>query len=666
MFKNMKLGTKISGGFCILIVLACALGGLAVRSMHIIEEKSMLLEQEYVPEVEVANSVESNSAKIMLDMRGYTLSEDRAFLESATEGMKRLDERVGDARKLAEKAKNLSGLQRGIQEIEGRVGDYKKLVSQTEKTITALQNDRIELDSAAAKFMQNCSAFLAGQDEAMKKEVRVGAGEEKLLERLQKITLVNDVIDLGNATRIAAFKSQALNDPKLMEGALTNFDTLAQKYKELRRTTRADINLKQIDNTEDAGNRYKEAMLDLLKNWQALGEIGARRGETGDKVMELAEGLVRAALEGTTHIAQDAVKTLSMAETVMIVGLIAALVLGVMIAYFITRSITRPVNRIIEGLGDGAEQVSSASAQVSSASQSLAEGSSEQAAALEETSSSLEQMASMTKQNAGNANQADKLMKDANLIVSQANESMEHLTASMQEISKASEETSKIIKTIDEIAFQTNLLALNAAVEAARAGEAGAGFAVVADEVRNLAMRAAEAAKNTASLIEGTVKKVKDGGQLVNRTNEAFAEVAKNAERVGELVAEIAAASNEQAQGIEQVNKAVSEMDKVTQQTAANAEESASASEEMNAQAEQMKSMVGDLISLVGRVNGGNGESRENRHAATAPHHSRHRGHGPLVHAPESAKGKHLAQGHGYEVKPENVIPMGDEEFKDF
>ncbi len=175
----------------------------------------------------------------------------------------------------------------------------------------------------------------------------------------------------------------------------------------------------------------------------------------------------------------------------------------------------------------------------------------------------------------------------------------------MEEISRSSEETSKIIKTIDEIAFQTNLLALNAAVEAARAGEAGSGFAVVAGEVRNLAMRAAEAARNTAGLIENTIKRVKDGSELVIRTNETFNEVQKSAAKVGELVGEIAAASNEQAQGINQVNKAVAEMDKVVQQNAANAEESASTSEEMNSQAEQMKAMVNELASLLGGTGSG-------------------------------------------------------------
>jgi len=232
-------------------------------------------------------------------------------------------------------------------------------------------------------------------------------------------------------------------------------------------------------------------------------------------------------------------------------------ILIVLIALLVAYQITGPLNIIIEGLKEGAGQVTASSGQIATASQSLDKGSGEQASSLEETSSALEEMSSMTKQNADNANQADNLMKEANLVIGKANDSMAQLTESMSEISAASEETSKIIKTIDEIAFQTNLLALNAAVEAARAGEAGAGFAVVADEVRNLAMRAADAANNTAELIEGTVKKTKDGTELVVKTNDDFTEVATSAAKVGELVGEIAAASNEQSRGIEQVNTAV-------------------------------------------------------------------------------------------------------------
>ncbi len=339
------------------------------------------------------------------------------------------------------------------------------------------------------------------------------------------------------------------------------------------------------------------------------------------------------------------------------------LLVGVFLMWGLGRGITRPLKGVISGLTEGSEHVSSASEQVAQASQSLAEGSSEQAASLEETSSSLEEMASMTRHNAENSAQADNLMQEANQVVETANSSMAQLIDAMGDISKASEETSKIIKTIDEIAFQTNLLALNAAVEAARAGEAGAGFAVVADEVRNLAMRAADAAKNTAALIEGTIKKVEDGSHLVADTNESFKEVAERTSKVGELVAEISAASNEQAQGIEQVNTAVTEMDKLTQQNAANAEESASASEEMSTQAQQLNTFVQNLVALVG-------SSSHSFSTAGAP--------SPTAYAASGAGEKRGHKANDFErpalsqtagkIKmkdPDQIIPL-DDDFKNF
>jgi methyl-accepting chemotaxis protein len=267
--------------------------------------------------------------------------------------------------------------------------------------------------------------------------------------------------------------------------------------------------------------------------------------------------------------------------------------LGTMATWF--NKFVGKLEGILGEIRKGASEIDAGSSQVSSTSQSVASGASQQAASLEEISASLEEMSAMTERNAANATTAVNRSDEARTRANTCQDQMVKMSEAMGAIKQSSDSIAKVLKVIDEIAFQTNLLALNAAVEAARAGEAGKGFAVVAEEVRNLAQRSAQAARETATMIEESTTRADRAVSICNDVDKSLRTIVDGTREVNELLSQIASASREQAQGIGQINSGVTELDKVTQQNAGNSEELAAASEETAAQVASLKQVVGQF-----------------------------------------------------------------------
>ncbi|MDP6581447.1 MAG: methyl-accepting chemotaxis protein [Vicinamibacterales bacterium] len=354
----------------------------------------------------------------------------------------------------------------------------------------------------------------------------------------------------------------------------------------------------------EEGQFHEAQMLSLNEGRPIIEEIRASAGVVASNQQDfLAEDMGRA---------DEAYGQINMATW----GLAAlALFVGVISMWVIVK-INRGLRTTASELRSSSGQVASAAGQVASSSQSLSQGATEQASSLEQSSASMEEMASMTRKNSENAQQAAELMTEAESRVGESNQALTSMVDAMSSIRASSEKVTKIIKTIDEIAFQTNILALNAAVEAARAAEAGMGFAVVADEVRNLAQRSAQAAKDTAGLIEESSANAQEGANRTEQVSTSITTITETVNKVKGLVDEVSMASKQQSQGIDQVTQAISQMERVTQTTAATAEESAAASEELTAQADAALGAVGQLETMVGTAAAATDSSA---HGATRP-----------------------------------------------
>ncbi len=668
MFKNMALGMKIGLGFGILVVIVAALGLIAWNGITNIA-KNVALSEKGTAVVEHLNQC----ATLRRDFALNGFAKEAASNKSADE--KWNDEYILLVENITElkENKNLSAVYHDMvttaldnaqayktafakgtncrKTKDAAFDSWGKIGWALTGDIQAIKEKVIDPGIAAA----NASADIAN----VQKWTKISAGMNEEVIQSFLLLRVNAVYLLSVSTEEQWKKFQ--EQLQTCKNGIAKWAGVVKGNTELENTAQKAVGF--IAEYEAAGNQFYNSVLE-------------------DKVVAQELASTATGVVGSINKLQEALKKdmdgiIANTNRIAVLVTVCAIIVGVIMAIFITRSITKPINRVIEGLNSGSEQVTAASGQVSSASQSLAQGASEQASSLEETSSSLEEMSSMTRQNADNANQANNVMKETNTMVASGVDAMKRMGSAIEQIKASSTETAKIIKTIDEIAFQTNLLALNAAVEAARAGEAGKGFAVVAEEVRNLARRSAEAAKNTADLIETSQKNSEAGVTVANDVAKNLSGIQESAGKVATLVAEIAAASKEQAQGIDQINTAVAEMDKVVQQNAANAEESASASEELSSQAQELNAMVAQLVSIVSGSKGtaapvghkaSQGERRMIRGTGSdnPAHGMKSQVHELLAHKKDKAPVTPTAKTSHKAVKPEEVIPLDDSELKDF
>jgi methyl-accepting chemotaxis protein len=676
MSKQFRLSIKIAFGFLVLIAILVAMGMYTVKKLRDIQRCSVDETEQALPLLQDSMKIERLSFATMAGDLRYQLTSDNRQVGLIATNMMAVKAAIDDTLHLATQY-SLYNKQQLARLARAAADDYSEQLQLIADQVEKIAGLRKQMEQNEERFQSACRALNAAQSRTSLKSLddlvgrtlaaastNAPVNKDNLMAELQthlkKGVGFRDLMDLSRDAHVAMQQADIQRDPILGTAALANLSTINARLDELKVTLDAD-NLLAVEECRRAARDYRTAIESLVAAWKIQQSYRAKCEDASSQMMREAREIADHGIVQVHDSSQNVVTAVGEAFLSIGVGTLLAVVAGSLFSVILSRSITKPINQIISGLSISAEQVASVSNQVTSSSQQLAQGSSEQASNLEETSASLEEMASMTRQNAENATKTDKLMDEAKSMVLDGVASMKSVSAAIEAIRRSTYETTKIIKTIDEIAFQINLLALNAAVEAARAGDAGRGFAVVADEVRNLARRSAEAARNTAGLIEGSQKNAESGVQASARMAESLDKIQESALKVAGLLAEITAASRQQAQGIEQVNVAVSEMDKVVQHNAAGAEESASAAQELSAQAQELNMLVVELTELVrGSEAAAHAGNRIPPHGGARVVSLHHPDPTQLLNSPP------IAGGDRKPTTPEKAIPLDDHELKQF
>ncbi|MBF0509180.1 MAG: HAMP domain-containing protein [Deltaproteobacteria bacterium] len=665
--SNLKLATRIGLGFGVLILLAVALGTLAVVNMKSAEHRAAELAQEYMPEVDLASTLQVNFMEMRFGVRGYSLSHQESYLKIAMDALAKIKKNIQDCKDLATKYPLLVKLRENIGKVDSDIVEYEKLINDTVIRNKEISEIRKRLDAAAKKCMDHSYEYLNGQNAKIEKEVKSGADANLVFERIKKITVINDTIDLVNFVRIANFKAQAANDINMLKEAFGKFSEIEKKMDDLKPLTTQDVDLARMAGVKAGAMEYKQAISDYIKNYEEMGQLNEKRNTFAIRIMGMASSTADAGLKQAGERANISMSTLSQASMVMIIGLIVAIILGVIIAIGIAKGIINPISKVVElanaiaagdltnrlnmttkdeigdmaraldkssdqlvsmirliqenakSLASQSEELSTVSSTLVANSEQMTAQSNNVAGATEQMSTNINTMASAAEEMSVNistvSSAAEQMSQNMNTVAS----AIEEMTMSINDVSKSAEDGAKISKKATQMSSEatTTMNTLGGAAHAI--GKVTEVIKRIAEQTNLLALNATIEAASAGDAGKGFAVVANEIKELANQSAQAAEDIANKIEGVQlntkeavEVIKQVSEIINNISESVEIISTSVDQQTKAANEISSNVSQAATGVNDIAGSIAEVAKGANDMSRNVGEAAKGANEVSAN------------------------------------------------------
>ena len=346
MFKNLKIGSKIAFSIGIMILIISVVIAFTIFNLNNLKGQSDNLVNKEMPMVQYSSAFKEYVVEASNSVKNYEKILDKKYYEQSLDYISKAKGELLKMNQLSQGDSSLKEILEKVISAENLIDQYKNMVDNLVSINENYNDAKKKFENAKTLYNTNSSDYLESQNVTIIEEFNSAVSSENLQVRLNKITLINNIIDYGNNLSISNYMALENKDTSMLSENMKFFAEISSEIDEIEKFTLKKVNIDQLDIIRSSTKDFEESLNTMINVLDKIAENSNSRAETFDQLTLIANEISQTGINETLNMATDTYNAANAATLNLIIGFLVAIVIGIALNVVLIRKITSSIKRL--------------------------------------------------------------------------------------------------------------------------------------------------------------------------------------------------------------------------------------------------------------------------------------------------------------------------------